>query len=269
MSLILLLVLALYALSAAAYAAVFWGRAPSLGRAAQPLLMVAIVLHSNVIMLGATKLGMLPMTSVGEALGMVALCLAICYFWIEVRRGTPMIGMFVMAVVALLMLPSALGLGGERHPSEILRSPLFAMHTLAAVASYCALALASIYGVLFLLLYHELKLGRFSLVYHRLPSLDELSRTMIRSTAAGFTLLGMTIVLGFVWISHVFPGYYADPKVILTVVVWLVSGSALLVHYRLHRGGTLTVYLSLAGFGLLLLSTLIPGHLAGSFHHFR
>ena len=67
-SLILLLVLGMYALTAAAYAAVFWGRAPGLGRAAQPLLMAAILLHANALMLRATKLGMLPMTSAGEAL---------------------------------------------------------------------------------------------------------------------------------------------------------------------------------------------------------
>jgi ABC-type uncharacterized transport system permease subunit len=180
-----------------------------------------------------------------------------------------MTGMFVLPVAALLVLPEALGFSGPGHPSELLKSPLFALHTLSAVSSYCAFALAAVHGILYLMLYRELKLGRASLVFHRLPSLEQLARILIRSTTSGFVLLGLAIVIGFVWISHVRPGYYTDPKALFTLFVWLVFGAALLAHHLFRQNPTLPVYISLAGFCLLLLATLVPGHVSGSFHQFR
>jgi ABC-type uncharacterized transport system permease subunit len=263
---------ALYALASLGYGALFAGRAPAAGRAARPLLVVALLAHLAYLGARVVELHTLPITTLNGALTTVAFSLAAVYLYLEVRQGTPMTGVFVLPVVAVLVLVGGLSFPGVRPPEQLLKlleSPFFALHMLTAVTAYCAFALAAVYGLLFLLLYHELKLGRLTLVYHRLPPLEELKQMNIRSTLAGFVMLTGAIVIGAVWISRLKPAYFADPKVLWTFVVWVVFGVAILVHYRWSQSSRASVFLTLAGFAMLLISTLLIGPLASSFHQFR
>ncbi len=272
MSPIHLVLFALYALSGVGYGALFVGRAPALGRAARPLLMIAMLAHVAYMVWRSVEAHTLPLHTLSGALGTVSLCLALVYLYLEMRQGTPMTGVFVVPVVALLVLIGGIPFPGVKPPKELvklLESPFFAIHMLTAVTAYCAFALAAVFGLLFLMLYHELKLGRLTLVYHRLPPLEQLKQMNIRSTLAGFVLLSGAILIGAIWLSRLKPAYFTDPKVIATMLVWVIFGAAITVHYRWSQSSRASVLLTLTGFALMLLSTLVIGPLSSSFHQFR
>ena len=150
----------------------------------------------------------------------------------------------------------------------MLKSPLFAFHTLAAVVGYTAFALSAVYGVLYLVLHHELKRSRFGLVYDRLPPLEVLARMSLRSVIVGLFALTVTIVCGSLWASSEFPGFTRDPKFLLTLSVWAVYGVALGLHWGRGWSGRRTITMSLVAFGLLLFSMLASRLLFASFHAF-
>ena len=248
----------LYAVAAIGYGALFAGRAPALGRIAKPVLGIALAAHLVYLASRVVEIHTLPITTLSGALATVSFSLAAVYLYLEMRQGTPMTGVFVLPVVAVLVLVGGLPFPGVKPPKELLKlleSPFFALHMLT--------------GGLFLMLYHELKLGRLTLVYHRLPPLEQLKQMNVRSTLAGFVFLSAAILIGAVWISRLKPAYFADPKVLWTFLVWVVFGVAILVHYRWSQSSRASVYLTLVGFAMLLISTLLIGPLASSFHQFR
>ena len=238
-------------------------------RGGRPVLLMALTLHLIYIAERGFQVGTLPLTTMPDTLSTVAFALGLVYLYLEYRQDTPMTGVFVLPIVAFLTAAGFMPMHGPPRAPGMLLSPWFALHTLTAVTSYCAFALAAVYGLLFLLLYHELKAGRFSLLYHRLPSLEQLGQLAIRSTVAGFILLGVAILIGGIWIAGDHMGYFTDPKVLLTLIVWLIFGAAILAHYRWERRGPLPVYLSLAGFAMLMVSAVVAMRFTSSFHRFH
>src|SRR5437867_8923017 len=105
----------------------------------------------------------------------VAFAVALVYFYVEFRAKTHKTGMFLLSFSFVFQTISSAFISNTGDFPDILRSPLFGIHTGAAVLGYTAFAVSAIYGVLFLLLYHDLKASRFGLIYQRLPSLEILA----------------------------------------------------------------------------------------------
>jgi ABC-type uncharacterized transport system permease subunit len=259
----------LYALASAVYAALFFRDDPFARRAAAPLLRAAIGVHFVEILLRGATLGRIPLGNPFESLSALAFALAVVYVYIEARQRTPMTGVFVLPIVFLAQTFSAAFVGRAGPAPEVLRSTLFGFHAGAAVLGYCGFAIAAIYGVLFLLLYHELKSRRFSLVYDRLPPLEVLAQMNIRALTVGFLFLSAAILLGAVWAYRVHGVTLYDPKVFLTIAAWGIFGASLVAHSVLGWGGPRVVYMSVAGFLLLVTSSVAVNLVGASFHVFQ
>jgi HemX protein len=126
---------------------------------------------------------------------------------------------------------------------------------------------SAIHGLLFLLLYHQLKSHRFGLIWRRLPSLELLASMSLRAAVLGLVFLTVTIVIGVLWATQRFPGFYGDSKFIMTLLVWFVYGIGIALHYWLGWSGRQTIFLSLVGFVLMVISMAVRLWLP-SFHGF-
>ena len=191
----------LYGAAASAYAADFFREDPLAGRWARPLLKAALAAHALFLAIRTFVYAHVPLASIPEVLTSVAFALALVYLCVESRSGIQRTGMFVLTFSFAFQTLASSFIGEAQSFPEILRSPLFALHTGAAVLGYTAFAVSAIYGVLYLLLYHELKKSHFGLVYRRLPPLDVLARLSLRATILGATLLTVTIAIGCLWAS--------------------------------------------------------------------
>jgi ABC-type uncharacterized transport system permease subunit len=258
----------LYALAVVAYALAFFRDDRLAGRVARPLTEVALVAHAAYLGLLTARYAHVPLASPAELMTMVAFAAAAAYVYVERRSGVASTGAFLLSFSFALQTLSSAFIEPMGSFPELLRSPLFALHTVAAVLGYTGFCVSAVYGGLYLLLYWELKRSRFGLVYDRLPPLETLARMSLRAVVFGVAFLTVTIACGSLWAATEFPGFVRDPKFALTVLVWLIYAGAVWLHYVRRWSGRRAIRISLLGFAVLVLAVLAARLVFDSFHVF-
>jgi HemX protein len=239
------------------------------GRLASARILLGGTLVAAVLRLGlfVAVHGRPPLATPGEAFSTIAFSITLVTFLLEVidrERSTA----FLMLAAATMF--QGVGLVGEPVGSEVnalLREPWFGMHAVTAILGYTAFAIGAVYGVVFLLLYTDLKRRRFGVVYEQAPSLEELSRTAIRASTLGFAFLTVAFVVGIVgWRRVLDHPVHEDPKVVSTFLVWLVYGTGISLYWFAGWRGLRCVGITLAGFLLMILSSWLVPLALGSMH---
>lgn len=215
--------------------------------------------------------------TVFELFSLIAFTLLAVYVFAELRTSqeTSGTGFFVTAVCFVLQLVSSLTNSGEtiHETKAILRDPIFNLHVTTSVFGYAALMLAAIYGGLYLLLFHAIRRNQYGAIFEHIPSLERLERFGLRATAFGFIFLTLSIALGALLYSRITPDvttsqFLLDPKVLTTLLVWLVFGTTLLVRRVMHVEGRRLVLFWMSGFALTLVSMTIVNWVFTAFHSF-
>ncbi len=257
-----------YLLALVGYVFDFVGFHPAAGRWARRMLGLTLVAHGAQLVTRGVLYAHMPLASRPEVLGTVAFAVAVAYLLVERRSGAGRTGPFVVGFVLLAQTVSSALVEPVTTFPDVLRSPLFAVHAGSAVLGYAAFGLSAVYGVLSLVLHRALKRRRFGIIFDRLPSLDALTRMSLIAATAGAGFLGLAITLGLVWARIEFPGFAGDPKVIMTVTVWLIYVGILLGHRVLRWSRRRAIGLSLVAFVLLMAAALATVLGLPSFHSF-
>ena len=215
--------------------------------------------------------------SVSELSSLIAFTLFAVYVFAELRpsKETSGTGFFVTAIACILQTVSSLTIGSENTvvTKAILKDPIFNAHVTTSVFGYAALILAAIYGSLYLLLYRAIRRNEFGAIFEHVPSLERLERFGLRATAAGFVFLTISIILGAMLFRTFAPEsdtlhLILDPKVLMTLLVWLVFGVTLLVRRVMHIEGRRLVLFWMYGFALTVVSMTIVNAIGTQFHSF-
>jgi len=258
----------LYAMLTAAHALVFFRDEPAVARLLRPTLTTTLLAHALYILLRIALFKHLPLATVFESLTMIALALVLVYWIIERIVRNQNTGMFVLGLVFAFQTVSSAFIGHEGPINPVLRSYWFGVHTTTAVVGYSAFALSAVYGVLYLMLYHELKANRFGVIYGRLPSLDTLAMMHERAALVGLVALTLAIIIGLGWLPRVFGWMLTDPKVLLTLMIWVVYLFVVMAQRYGWVSRSRLIYVSILGFILLVLSTIAVNLWLHSFHAF-
>jgi ABC-type uncharacterized transport system permease subunit len=261
------LLLAVWALTAAAYGVLFFSGRDAARRAAVGLLPAAVTLHFGYLAWLAVRWRQFPVATVSQALCVVAFAIAITYLFLEWRGRERATGFWVIAQVTAFQL-LALVLHEPYPPRrELFEQPLFGIHAFLALLGYAAFAVAASYGFLFLRLYTELKRGRFSVFYGKLPPLEVLERMMAGALAVGFIALSGALIDGAAWAAQFQRStWISDPMVLLTFATWALYGIALLMRRSQRWQGRQTAFASLAGLGVIVVSLVAVHALMPGFH---
>lgn len=258
----------LYVLSVVLYALRFLGRGERYSHLARPVFLFTLAVHLAFLAAFIATHRRIPLATAPEILTVIAFSTAAAYAYVETRTKNEMTGLFLVGFSMLLQFASSGRIALEGEVKPLLRVPLFGLHTLSAILGYSAFAVSAIYGVLFLLLYKELKSTHFGLVYRRLPPLEVLAKMNIRAAAFGFAALTLAIPVGIRWALQLYPGFMTDPMFLTTVFVWVIYAVCLVAHYLLGWRGHRTVYLSIGGFILMGVALVALNILLHSFHRF-
>jgi ABC-type uncharacterized transport system permease subunit len=259
----------LYAAAFMAYLLLLLREGHAARRSARPLLAVAILTHAVYEALRAIAYGHHPMASLSEILSIVALALALVYMVIDVWRGNKVTGAFVLPFIVVLQVVAMLGMEPTREIPQILRDPLFGVHTGFVALGYSAFLLAAIYAVMVLLFHRALHRKRFGLLFERLTSLDVLARMNRGALLVGLPLFALGAILGLVWAAREgIPGYFTDPKVLSTLLVVAAFGVALAGAYPLGWSAGRVAKLSLGGFALMVLAAAAVHLVLPTWHRF-
>lgn len=258
----------LYVLTTVLYGLRFFGRGGRLALHARQVFLATLALHLLFLLSFVIVHRRIPLGSGPEVMTVIACSTALAYGYVEMRTGNLSTGVFLLGFSTILQFASSgrIALRGADEP--LLRNPWFALHALSAIFGYSAFAVSAIYGVLFLLLYRELKGKRFGRVYRRMPPLDILAKMNIGAAGFGFAILSVAITAGIFWAAHLYPGFFRDPMFLVTIVVWAIYALCILAHYRFGWRGHRTVYLSISGFVLMGLAMIAVSLFLKTFHRF-
>jgi len=232
-------------------------------------LFITLFLHLIYIILRTIAFDHPPITNVFEIFTILAITIGFSYFLVELVSDIRGTGPFIIILSFLFQLISSLFIQDLTEVKDVLRSNLLGIHVISALLGYSGFTISAVYGFLYLVLYKDIKLNKFGLIFNRLPNLEVLERLSLYSAIIGFIALTIAIIIGVIWLPIAFPKFsYLDPKLIGTLLVWLLYAIGITSKILGKWRGKRLVTLSIAGFTVAIISTILSNFLAQSFHSF-
>lgn len=258
-----------YLLVAVAYGFLFFSSHPVAVRAAMPALRVTVLLHLAYLAGLAVRHQQFPAANVSQALSVVALAVALVYVFVEWQGRERSTGFWLVSMVFFFQLLSSILARPNPPDLPIFHNVFFATHVSLALLGYAAFAVAAVYAFLFLQLYRDLKAGRYSTFYGKLPPLEVMEKMMLGALGGGFVALTGAVLTGAFWAERLYADWLHDPKILVTVATWLIYAAALLLRRLRRWQGRQTALASLAGLGVILFSMVAVNFFSHSFHGFN
>jgi ABC-type uncharacterized transport system permease subunit len=258
-----------YLLVAIDYGFLFFAAAPFAERTATPALRGTVLLHLASLAAATVQWGQFPAATVSQALSVVAFAVAVVYVFVEWHGRARSTGFWLVSLVFFFQLLSSLFARPNPPDRAIFHDLFFSLHVSLALLGYAAFVVSAAYSFLFLQLYRDLKSGRFSTFYGKLPPLEVLERMMTGALVVGFLALTGALVTGAFWAERLYQnGWLRDPKILFTVATWVLYAVALLLRRLRRWQGRQTAIASLAGFGAILFSLVAVNFFFTDFHGF-
>jgi len=261
-------VIPLYGIATVLYAFVFFGDRRSWGRWASTSLAAAGLIHVIGLMAFGFARGDAPPVSPGESLVTLANATALIYLYVEVRSGARGLGVFACALILVFQISGTV-LGPAVEIPEILRGRNFGLHVGFNILAFASFTVGAFTALTYLLQYRQLRSTRPGVLMQRLPSLEALDNMSFRATQVGWVALTVGLVLA-AHLAHEVWGqaWQWDPKQCLTLLTWMIYGTALyLRRFRYWQGGRLAA-LTLTGFATVLAALVIFHGLVETEHQF-
>lgn len=232
-------------------------------------LFITLFLHFIYIVFRTIAFDHPPITNVFEIFTILAITISFSYFLVELISDIRGTGPFIIVLSFIFQLISSVFIQDLVEVKEVLRSNLLGIHVISALLGYSGFTISAVYGFLYLVLYKDIKLNRFGLIFNRLPNLEVLEKLSLYSAVIGFCALTITIIIGIIWLPVAFPKFsYLDPKLLGTFLVWLLYAIGITSKVLGNWRGKRMVILSITGFTIAMLSTILSNFLAQSFHSF-
>ncbi len=210
------------------------------------LILSAIIGHSDVIMHvmrvnGRLSIGLL------EAMSLLGWTLAILACVISIDSRNRVLG-------AILMLSAAVGASmtgeGRAYAEDATTGWELTAHILLSMAAAALLFAAAVTALLLVYLDSRLRKRRLADLPSILPPLDALEKVMFRLITAGFGLLTLALITGFVFVTNLFTQNLVQ-KTVLSLIAWLIFGVLLIGRLRFGWRGRSAVRWTLSGFAIL------------------
>lgn len=234
-------------------------------------LLGTVALHFLYIGMHTAEYGRCMVTTPFEIMSLIAFTLAVTYTILELRTGERGTGVFILSLAAVLELVSAvvMKMPSSAEPNPVLSNMGVGFHVSFAIFGYAGFALGAMHGVMYLLMYRELKRGGFGSVYQNLPSLETLERMTVMSSLVGFAFLTVSMGIGIFSLPVVLDNFsYHDPKLIATGISWLIYAAMMVARYAMHVDGKSIVRLAIGGFAFAIISMTIVNGFLSDFHRF-
>lgn len=183
--------------------------------------------------------------SMHEIEASLGLLLALAFLLIDWRYRATSLGLFVLPMVFLLVLLPAVGPDHPALSSQWVRSRWILLHIALLLAAYTALIFSLLASLLYLIQERRLKNKQVGGLFSHLPPLDTMDRIAFQTLVIGLPCMTAGLLAGAVIAQEsVGASYFTDPKVLLSIGMWMLYVGMLYV--RRHSGlrGKRAVYLS-------------------------
>jgi ABC-type uncharacterized transport system permease subunit len=178
-----------------------------------------------------------------ETLSLLGLLLAAAFVILAFSYRTVAFGIFLLPIAVLLTIVPAFHPGHETIAYPLSTGWLL-LHIALLLAAYAALFLSLIASLLYLVEERRLKAKRAQRITW-LPPLETLDQIALNALRFGLPCMTAGLLIGSVLaLQTIGPAFFADPKVLLSVAMWIAY--VLMIFIRRHSGlrGRRAVYLS-------------------------
>jgi ABC-type uncharacterized transport system permease subunit len=214
--------------------------------------------------------GHYPLFHLHETISFLGWALVVAFGVVTYKYGVRALGVFLLPAAALAVFVSNLVRGDAGVAASRVTDGeaawLFPVHTTLLLFAYASFFVAFGASVMYLWQERELRLKKFSAVFHRLPSLTTVDDIGSTAASVGFTLLTLGIVTGVIW-SQARNGrmFHNDPIEFFALLTWVLYLT--LLHFRVQWRGRRAAWLGVAGFALVL-CTFVGALMLGGYHVF-
>jgi cytochrome c-type biogenesis protein CcsB len=227
---------------------------PSLSPAALTALGAGLALHASALIARAVNLHRLPVIDVQSALSFFAFLVTLAFFLAYLRYRISVLGLFMLPLVFVLTLFSALR-PGPSFQSTAFRSGWLMVHISCIMIGYVGFFLTFVAAVMYLIQENQLKSRNPRAFYYRLPSLEVCDQLYYRSLLFGLPFLTLGILTGFVWAARMWHGpWELDPKILAALITWFIY----LFLFSARLSGTwpirLSAYVAILGFAAIMVT---------------
>jgi ABC-type uncharacterized transport system permease subunit len=219
---------------------------PRLEPLAWVLLLVAIFGHSDVI-IHVMRISARFSIGLLEAMSLLGWTLAVLACVISIDRQNRVLGAILISSAAV----GAAMTGAGRSFAEATSAGWeLTAHILLSMAAAALLFAAAVTALLLVFLDRRLRTRRLADLPSTLPPLDALEKIMFRLIGAGFGLLTLALLTGFVFVTNLFTQNLLQ-KTVLSLIAWLIFGVLLVGRLLFGWRGRSAVRWTLSGFAIL------------------
>ena len=257
MELLIIITILFYMLSTAGYFAYLFLQKNFLHLVAFYLLMAGFLCHSAVIGYGFVRSGHIPVHNLYETLSMAGWAIAGVFLIFQYKFKLKILGIYAAPLATLVMIIASQLPREPVQVKNIFKSFWLIVHIITIFIGEASFALACGVGLLYLIQEHAIKSKHHGFFFRRLPSLELLDTTGYACIIAGFTMLTLGLISGFVYAKLVWGKFWSwDPKEVWSGITWLLY--AALLHQRLALGwrGRRAAIMAIIGFAVILFTFL-------------
>lgn len=268
------LAFALYIGATVLYAYQFVVRNAAVTRAARLLTGIGLALHTASIGANSIAHGTTPYTS-ANLLVLGAWALVLLYFLVEHVLRIKTFGVFLIPAAVVLMaiaqITSGTNIGYSLASNQmrLIEGYGVGLHVALVVFANAAFVIGGLATALYLYQDRQLKRLTSTALSRRLPPLTTLQTVARRAIAFGFPVYTAGITLGVIRaIEADVAGWWADPRIIVSGIVWLTFGIYLLLFTQRSVSSRTMSAFSLAGLALVVILGVLARTVPVGFHVF-
>lgn len=243
----------LYGLGAVYAIAALALRREKLFRSVLPAVTLGLVLHFVSLFEAAAVSGHLTPETWHQSESLLAFLLMAFFLGAYLFYKTTSPGIFVLPLVFLLTLFAAIGQEPPRFSSPLMRNGWIFLHIALIFSGYAALFFSFAASMLYLVHEKRLKKKSPSAMLANLPPLETIDELGYRSLLLGFPFMTLGLIAGSVVAGESFgPKFFSDPKIVLSLLMWLVYLVLLFTRWNSGWRGRRAAFLSATAFAVAL-----------------
>jgi ABC-type transport system involved in cytochrome c biogenesis permease subunit len=206
-----------------------------LAKVVEPAVGLGLIFHFVSLVEYTVLIGHLSWASIHYSESLLAFIAMVVFFIFFVGYRTTSPGIVIFPIVFVLTFASAVGQRPVTFTSSALRSGWIFVHVATIFTGYAGLFLSFGASLLYLMQERTLKSKNAIGLLSKLPSLQTIDEIGYNSLLFGFPFMTFGLIAGSVLaIEKYGPFFFADPKILLSFIMWIVY--MLLLYTRWNSG---------------------------------
>ena len=224
-----------------------------------PLVLLAAVLETVILILRAIAIKTVPLTGLFESMIVLTIVFGLIYVFFSVAIKQVWFGSVMAWVILAMIVMGGIVAEPAAEPDLVAATPWAIAHGMTMILGGASIMFATASALLYLLGCHKLKRKKVLEVLGRVPNIEKLEQMTLFGMRAGFVLITIGLISGLGLVSLLGTGiteWLADGKVVCIIAAWILLGIVLVSNHLFLLKSKLRAYLVIVVFVLVLFATL-------------